>query len=263
MRIPTLFLFVALLEGANLQITMRSRVEPFKGSGEWQEVQVERALPLQETAILICDMWDKHWCSGATRRVDALAAKMAPVIEKARARGVQIIHAPSEVMDYYSEDPHRRAILALAPVEPPPDLALSEPPLPIDDSGGGCDTGDPFYKAWTRQHPALRIAGNDVISDNGREIYSLLREKGIRNLLVMGVHTNMCILDRSFAIRQMTRWGIRCVLVRDLTDAMYDPRDLPFVTHDRGTELVVEHIEKYWCPTTLKSNLLDALAKAR
>ncbi len=69
----------------------------------------------------------------------------------------------------------------------------------------------------------------------------------------------MCILKRSFAIRQMTNWGIRCVLVRDLTDTMYDPKDRPFVSHDRGTELVVEHIEKYWGPSVLSSDLIKAL----
>jgi len=30
---------------------------------------------------------------------------------------------------------------------------------------------------------------------------------------------------------------------------MYDPREPPYVSHTRGTELVVEHIEKYWCPS--------------
>jgi nicotinamidase-related amidase len=258
-----LLLAAALVQGAGLELTLRSRVEPFKGSGEWQEVQIKRTLAVNQTAILICDMWDKHWCTGASRRTAVLAVKMAPLVDRARAHGIQIIHAPSDVMSYYRDDPHRRAILSIAPAKLPPELALSDPHLPIDDSDGGCDTGEVPYNVWTREHPALRITGNDVISDNGREIYSLLREKGIHNLLIMGVHTNMCILNRSFAIKQMTKWGIHCVLVRDLTDAMYDPHDLPFVTHDRGTELVVEHIEKYWCPSVRSADLRAALARSR
>jgi hypothetical protein len=79
----------------------------------------------------------------------------------------------------------------------------------------------------------------------------------------MGVHTNMCVLNRTFAIKQMTKWGIRTVLVRDLTDAMYNPGDRPYVSHDRGTELVVEHIEKYWCPTVVSGEVARALREAR
>lgn len=244
---------------ADLRLSLRSRVEAFKGSGQWDEVRMERAFPVSKTAILICDMWDKHWCSGATRRVEVLAHKMAPVIEQARARGIQIIHAPSETMEFYKDSPQRRRILRIARIEPPAPLGIADPPLPIDDSDGGCDTGDQFYTAWKRENAAIPIADPDVISDDGVEIYSFLRERGITNLLVMGVHTNMCVLNRSFAIKKMTNWGIRCVLVRDLTDTMYNPKSRPFVAHDRGTELVIEHIEKYWCPTVLSGDLLQAL----
>ena len=158
-------------------------------------------------------------------------------------------------MDFYKDALQRKRMIDIPAVIPPPGLALTDPPLPIDDSAGGCDTPDKFYKAWTREHSALRIAEEDVISDRGAEVYTFLRQRGIKNLLVMGVHTNMCVLRRSFAIRQMVNWGIRCILVRDLTDAMYNPAERPFVSHDAGTELVVQHIEKYWSPSTLSTDL--------
>ena len=58
---------------------------------------------------------------------------------------------------------------------------------------------------------------------------------------------------------QMTRWGVDCVLVRDLTDSMYNPMRPPYVSHDEGTRLVVEHIEKHWCPTTTSDELAALL----
>jgi nicotinamidase-related amidase len=249
---------------ADLQLGLRSRVEAFKGSGVWEEVQLRDTFPTSQTAILICDMWDKHWCSGASHRVQALAQRMAPVIVEARSYGIQIIHAPSETMEFYKDWPQRQRIQMIAKVEPPAALGLSDPPLPVDDSSGGCDTSaDQFYKAWTREIAILPIAPEDVVSDDGAQIYSFLRERGIHNLLVMGVHANMCILNRSFAIKKMTNWGIRCVLVRDLTDSMYNPQDRPRVSHDQGTELIVQHIEKYWCPSTLSAELKSALEQAR
>jgi hypothetical protein len=40
---------------------------------------------------------------------------------------------------------------------------------------------------------------------------------------------------------------------------MYDPRQPPHVSHARGTELVIEHIEQYWCPTILSADLTRAV----
>ena len=51
--------------------------------------------------------------------------------------------------------------------------------------------------------------------------------------------------------------GMNVVLARDLTDATYDPRKRPWVSHVRGTELVVEHVETYWCPSIDSSDLVD------
>jgi nicotinamidase-related amidase len=241
---------------------LRSRVELFRGSGEWREVRVDHKLAPAETALLICDMWDNHWCRGASARVEKLVARAAPFIDRARRNGILIIHAPSDTMEFYKDSPQRRLALAAPPVEPPAPLALDAPPLPIDDSDGGCDTaGDKSHRAWSRQHAGIPVRDGDIISDKGAEVYNVLKLRGIRTLLVMGVHTNMCVLNRTFAIKQMTRWGVPSILVRDLTDAMYDPNDRPYVSHDRGTELVIEHIEKYWAPTTTSGELLAVLPK--
>lgn len=243
-----------------LTLKLRTRVEPFRGSGDWREASFEGQFPVKSTAIVICDMWDKHWCSGATARVEVLAHKMAPVIDQARADGIQIIHAPSGTIGFYNQYPQRLSILKVPVAQPPLGLDLTSPPLPIDDKDGGCDTGEKMYEAWSRENPALSIKGNDVISADGKEVYSFLAQRGIKNLLVMGVHANMCILGRTFAIKQMTKWGMHCVLVRDLTDSMYNPKDRPYVSHAQGTELVIEYIEQYWCPSTLSTELTQALS---
>jgi len=137
-------------------------------------------------------------------------------------------------------------------------LDLTSTPLTIDDFKGGWETTESFYEAWTRQHTALHIAPNDLISDKGDEVYNALRLRGVRNVLILGVHANMCVLNRPFAIKQLTKWGFRCILVRDLTDAMYNPQDRPYVSHQQGTQLVIEHIEKYWAPTVLSPDLVRA-----
>lgn len=178
------------------------------------------------------------------------------VLQRARERNVQIIHAPSDTIDFYTDHPARLSILKIPTAVPPPEREMEDPPQPVDASDGGSDTGETnMYKAWHRQHPAIEIDDGDAISDNGQEVYNLLAHKGIKNLIFMGVHTNMCVLGRSFAIKPMVKWGFNVVLARDLTDAMYNPFKPPYVSHEEGTRLIIEYIEKFWCPTILSGDL--------
>jgi len=243
---------------SHFQLHLRSQLQPFKGSDEWHIVDLERSVPIEQTALLLCDIWNIHWCKSATYRCGKIAKNTNQVANSARQKGAQIIHAPSDTMDFYQDFEQRQMMKNLARVEMPQPLDLPDPPQPIDASDGGCDD-EPQCKSggpWTRQDPVIEIGPNDGISDNGQEVYNLLQTKGISTLLIMGVHTNMCILGRSFSIKAMTRLGIDCILVRDLTDAMYNPRKSPFVSHQAGTNLVIGYIEKYWCPTILSQDLL-------
>jgi type 1 glutamine amidotransferase len=129
--------------------------------------------------------------------------------------------------------------------------------LPIDDRDGGCDcqpkcpTGNP----WTRQIAAIDILEGDAVTDSA-EAYYLMKQRGITNVIVMGVHTNMCVLGRPFSIRQLVYQGLNVVLMRDLTDTMYNSRSAPYVSHFTGTDLVVEHIERHWCPTITSTQFI-------
>jgi nicotinamidase-related amidase len=236
-----------------MELTLNLRVRAPQGAGSGPPAAVERTAVFDPPAmaLLLCDMWDDHWCRSAARRYDALARRMDRVVRAARARGVQIVHAPSDCMDCYAATPQRRRMLEIAPVAPPRAQPLGAPPLPIDDSDGGCDDGEsgPERRVWTCQHTAISIEEPDVISDDGLEIYSLLRQSAITTLLIAGVATNRCVLSRSFGIRQMVRWGVPCILVRDLTDALYNPARFPHVSQPEGTERVIRHIEQYYCPT--------------
>ena len=245
-----------------LAITLRDRQKTAAGKIRERTRKVE--WNASETAVIICDMWDNHYCRLAAQRVDAMAPRMNRVITAARAHGVLIIHAPSGCMDVYDKTPHRwRMKLAPASKTPIPLMGWCyrdpqrEPELPVDVSKQPCD--DPLVgkaiRRFSKQHAAIKITGFDGVSANGQEIFNVLHREGIRNVVLMGVHTNMCVLGRPFGIRQMVRLGFQVALARDLTDAMYDPRQAPYVSHTRGTELVVEHIETYWCASLMGADL--------
>lgn len=248
-------------------VKLQSRVKQSE-SKEVQSVVKETKWKASETAIIICDMWDNHYCQSAAQRVDAMADRMNEVVSAARAHGALIIHAPSGCMEYYADTLYRQrarlATFSQAPIELQGWCYLdpkSEAEMPVDASKSPCD--DPIVgeavRVFDHQHDKIKMIGYDAISDNGQEVYNLLRQDGIKNVVMMGVHTNMCVLGRPFGIRQLTRIGFNVALARDLTDAMYDPREYPYVSHTRGTELVVEHIEQYWCPSILGEDLIQVI----
>ena len=77
----------------------------------WAVREEMRNWSANETALLLCDVWDGHWCRGAVERLDVLLPRMQQVVETARAQGVQIVHAPSDTMDFYADSLARRRAL--------------------------------------------------------------------------------------------------------------------------------------------------------
>jgi nicotinamidase-related amidase len=257
-------LLILLVAGAasagDLTLHLRSRV-PVGGDELPQYCVVNRETKIDpaRTAIIVCDMWDKHWSRGASERVAAMAPRMNGVLKAAREMGMFIIHAPSETMDFYKDTSARERMIEMPGVEPPRVPARIYPKLPVDDSDGGSDTGEkPWHKAWTRQHPAIEIdQTRDGVSDNEVEIWSALQNKKIHDVIIMGVHTNMCVINRPFAIKALVGRGMNVYLARDLTDAMYNPAMPPHVSHWEGTRLVVNYIEQVFCPTMLSTDIAD------
>lgn len=226
----------------------------------------------RETALIVCDMWDDHWCQGAAARVVELAGPLNRLAAEARRQGVFVIHAPSTTVDFYAGTPQRKRAQEAPYAKPPVELSTKERwgtcwcwpdderenELPIDDSDMGCDCREKceIVPPWRRQIAAIEIGETDAISDNGQEVYNLLVARGIKHVIMTGVHLNMCVLGRPFAIRQLTYLGFDVVLVRDMTDTMYNSQMRPFVDHFTGTDLVVEHVEKYWCPSITSVDLV-------
>jgi type 1 glutamine amidotransferase/nicotinamidase-related amidase len=258
----------------DIDLSLRYQVETSSGSGRHHRLTRNETWKAEETAVIVCDVWDYHHCLNAVRRLEEFGPRLNEVLTHARSRGMTIIHSPSDCMPAYEGHPARerttatpkagklpRDIGAWCSRIPAEELAA----YPIDQSDGGEDD-DPDEHAkwaaklkalgrnpglpWQRQSDMITIdSEHDYISDRGDEVWSILEHRGIRNVILTGVHTNMCVLGRPFGLRQMVRNGRNVVLMRDMTDTMYNPRRWPYVSHFTGTDLVISHIEKFVCPT--------------
>ncbi|MEA3209419.1 MAG: hypothetical protein QOE70_2476 [Chthoniobacter sp.] len=192
--------------------------------GTFSAVEKPAAWDPRKTALIICDMWDDHWCKSAARRVVELAGPLNETVNAARARGVFIIHAPSSVTAFYKDTPQRKRAQAAPFASTPVPLATAErwsttwcwtdpkieAVLAIDDSDMGCScTGAKceIKPPWTRQIASIELAPEDALTDDGQETWNLLVARGIDHVILCGVHLNMCVLGRPFAIRQMVYLG--------------------------------------------------------
>ena len=124
----------------------------------------------------------------------------------------------------------------------------SAPAFPLDTStNGGCDATAPIESPWTRQISSLAIDESvDYLiaadlprnSDAGTyELNNIIHKEGIKNLLYMGVHENMCIMARPFAIQKWIEFGWpsdQIAVVRELVDVMY-ATSLPPRPHPSST----------------------------
>ncbi|MDR1483562.1 MAG: isochorismatase family protein [Planctomycetaceae bacterium] len=260
-----IFLFSVLAQSETLRISMQERVPAEWDKSAYSLVNRVETWQASETAIIICDMWDKHWCPTATKRFDELAAALNPVICNARDKGVLIVHSPSECMNHYKEFAQRKImanykdknIAALINYQKLP--SESKKPFPIDASDQGCECSPKSrpHIAWKKETDTILINPKDIISDSGEEIGTYFKQHGIKNVILTGVATNMCVLHRSFGLRNMKRLGLNVVLMRDFTDTMYNPERPPHTDHFSGTDLVVEYIEKYVCPTIVSTDFTN------
>ena len=71
------------------------------------------------TAVVVVDMWDKHWCATYTERVANLVPRMNQSLDAARALGFQVVFAPSDVVAFYKDAPQRQLMEAV-PQHPAP-----------------------------------------------------------------------------------------------------------------------------------------------
>ena len=280
MRWSLLLPFVMTMAQSDpLDLVLRQR-QSDPSDGTLRPVTRQENWEAERTAVIVCDMWDLHHCRNAVLRLREMAPRANDFISACREAGALVIHAPSDCMEFYRGHPARQRALDVPRSDSLPGkigewchiIPSEEGRLyPLDQSDGGEDDNPVDHAAWARhltrlgrdprapwkrQYDVIDIRAEDAISDKGEEIWSLMEHHGIDNVILLGVHTNMCVLGRPFGLRQMVRNGKNVVLVRDLTDSMYNPARWPHVDHFEGTRRIVEYIEAWICPTITSDRIL-------
>ena len=139
--------------GGKVTFDARSRVTAADDSSGFEIVSRKLVWDSKRTAVIVCDMWDQHWCKGATGRVGELIPTMNEFIGNARDRGMLIIHAPSSTMEHYANHPAPPTALSSIEGVVPERLQVTVPDVVADVSAVAVDA-DPSAAAGP---PATRL----------------------------------------------------------------------------------------------------------
>ena len=195
-------------------------------AAEPQPIEVD----LARTALVIIDMQRDFLEPGGfgetlgndVSRLQAAVAPCKAVLEAARANGMLVIH---------TREGHR------------PDLS-DAPPAKVERGAPSKRIGDvgPMGRILVRGEPGHDIveelypqAGEPVIDKPGKgafyetDLGSMLKNRGIENLLVCGVTTEVCV---NTTVREANDRGYRCVVVGDACGS-YFPE-----FHDMGLKMI-------------------------
>jgi hypothetical protein len=227
------------------------------GSGGRQQWLVNSTIARwvpSKTAIVVVDMWDTHWCKSDVTRIQEIAIPMNATLAAARQLGIHVIFAPSDVTSYYAATAVRRRTLTLRNATLPASHPKynDTPPFPLGTATDySCDDGrSKPGSPWTHQLDVLFIdervdyliaadlPGNP--SAGTQELFNIVYRHGIQNIAYVGVHENMCVMERPFAIEKVVSWGWtpdQIAVIRELVDVSYNPSDPPYVSHAEGLRL--------------------------
>lgn len=174
----------------------------------------------KDSALIVVDVWDKHWHQPTQEALDSgFASYINTFCTKMRSKGSVIIHAPSSQVGNYGarQLPYDSKY---ANIKPPQQFFYTKAP-------------DNYYKPWTRQHPDIDIRPTDYVSDSATAIFSLLDQLKIQRVYLVGMHLELCIIHNEFGAFNLSEWGFKPVIVKDLS--------LPFGSNRSEIEEMISH----------------------
>lgn len=207
-----------------------------------------------KTVLLICDVWDNHYCKDLRQRTESLVGRINEFAKVVRSRGGSVLHCPSETVDkFYADWPQRTKMQRYPKTKTIVSEEMRSARIPLDTT---LTTGCPdipqcsVHTNYTRQHGSIEILPQDLISDSGQEIHDFIAHKNIDCVLMAGTALNMCVLSRSFGVEALVEWGIPVRVMSDLVEVFYSPADFPHITAEQAKWFALGYINAEWCPVT-------------
>ncbi len=221
-----------------------------------ERVEKEKTFHSSRVAVLVIGMWSGHQCKVADDKLQELSPKVDAFLKRCRSKDMKIIFGSSSLtkLPKYA---NLRKNMKNIPFSTFKDKGLCFPPIPFDDTDGGINERNPnFQRGEVDMNPAIEIMDCDAMTDNSKEMLNYLYYHKCELLLVVGVHTNMCVLDRPYGMKNLARYGFPMALVRDLADPMIKPDGIVVKDREDALDKIVKYVEQYFAPSIDSRDLI-------
>ena len=215
--------------------------------------------------------WEAEFNAGKSfcdRAGEIELTRILPMLHACREHGIAVVHAPTR--DIAIKHKQWEDLATEGDRHPPrhaPVEAANWPPRDWVDSWRKEHTHLFRTEEWYTnyyQHvrpnqdipEPLRPMDGDLVISSGDMMHRLLAERGIRVLFYSGFATNMCLIDKPGAIRDMAGRGYLPIVIRDATTGTENAET---VDHLSITRAFVDQIEMLWGYSVTTEELLMAV----
>lgn len=207
---------------------------PAEGFGGWTKTQVP--LDPKRTAVVVMHVWQlpaMEECPGLydhleyAARADAIVTERYPsFLEAVRESGVRTIHVGAGFEPQLQEFPGYHAVREKYPPIKTEKIEASEAhKANMDRHWKNTCSADPeayadIERSFTGRGFAVRPLDHEEVVTHSNQLLALCREHGIEHLIYAGFAVNMCLIMSSCGLVDMSRHGLMCSVVGDLTTAV-------------------------------------------
>lgn len=171
---------------------------------------VRMSLPVVETALVLVDLWNIHFCDSWLERAKRVTVEaVLPVMDAARRAGLTIVHAPSPpvAVQYPQLRRHTPPPQLPAPTWPPAEFVRREGRYhafrgPRDQPPGIGYWWNPLAGQLSLS-PVVGVLDDEFVIATGQQLHDLCEERRILHLIFAGFATNWCIVGRDYGMRAM------------------------------------------------------------
>ena len=199
--------------------------------GGWKQTQI--SFEPDRTAVVLMHVWDPPETASLLQHVeyisranDIIKNRFPSFLQAARACGIRIIHVAAGFEGVLQTYPGYQRTLEKYPIMPGPAIEPSKELLELRDRHyrltcvNTQEKYDELEAGYADYGFAFKPLDEEDVVSASHQLFGLCRDHGIEHLIYTGFAVNACLSLSPCGMLDMSRYGVMCSVVGDLTTAV-------------------------------------------